>query len=179
MANYIDNSLLAMQKSLRDVVLPAVTADDPLAREQLSLAIEYLGFLRQRLDFLAPRLRYELDHYSGLARRLIRIIGEREDTKALHAALERAALPEGGVAESMELMRAAVDDLSRTIDSTVETYCQTDSPLRPAVEKAVLDAANVWVDLELSWYAPLSVAASAAQPRPLGDFLGGIAVASR
>lgn len=173
MADYIDNSLLAMQKSLRDVILPAVDANDPLAREQLGLAIDYLGFLRQRLDFVVPRLWFEIDHYSELARTLIGLEGAQEHAARLRATLDRVSSTKARHRQTPASLREQADALIRDIDRLVEACCRAGSANLSAIEKAVVAASDVWVDLELSWYAPIGVAATAVPPQPLAFFLGG------
>src|SRR5215211_3836511 len=65
--DHSDNALRAAIKALEEVVAPAVDPADPLAAEQLTLVIDSLRFLRERLDQLHDRARFELRHHLALA----------------------------------------------------------------------------------------------------------------
>lgn len=59
-----------------DVVQPALDPADPLAAEQLRLAISYLEFVRTRLDYMPSRRRFELRDNLALAQALLSIAGD-------------------------------------------------------------------------------------------------------
>ncbi|MGO4836287.1 hypothetical protein AB4144_28995, partial [Rhizobiaceae sp. 2RAB30] len=68
-----DVGLKSVVKALTDTIAGAIDPTDHLAREQLRLAASYIDFVRQRLDFIHARERYDLKHYASLARRLLTI----------------------------------------------------------------------------------------------------------
>ena len=157
-----------MEKSLRDVVLPALDPNDPLAQEQLNLAIDYLAFLRVRLDHMLPRLRFELAHYRQMARSVVAASGALPVAAPLLLLCERSELLSADIDASAEDYRATIDALSQTIDEVV-AVCATET-CRGAVERAVLETTDHWIDLELSWYSPIAVDPDAEGVRPLADF---------
>ena len=55
MSDVTDNGLRAAVKALTDVVAPSIDPSDPLAKEQLRLVVDYLQFVRSRLDFQIGR----------------------------------------------------------------------------------------------------------------------------
>ena len=64
----IDVQLAAIAKSLADNVMPAVDPSNPMAVEQLHLALATLGILRQRLPDLHAFLRRDLADNIALAK---------------------------------------------------------------------------------------------------------------
>ncbi len=60
MTDVTTNALKGLIKTLGDVVVPSIPADDPLAGQELKMAIRYLVFLRERVDHLHARARFEL-----------------------------------------------------------------------------------------------------------------------
>ena len=66
MADVTTNALRGLVKTLNDVVVPSIPADDPLALQELKMVVRYLNFARERVDHLYARARYELTFYSGL-----------------------------------------------------------------------------------------------------------------
>src|SRR5262249_9188499 len=60
MADVTTNALRGIIKTLSDVVVPAIPADDPLAQQELKMVVRYLSFARERIDHLYARARYEL-----------------------------------------------------------------------------------------------------------------------
>lgn len=91
----IDLRLANTLKALTEVVLPALPADAPLAREQAQLAIAHLGVVaRQWKDALAFE-RESLDAACRLARdlagRITDAVADAAHVAALTAQLERAA----------------------------------------------------------------------------------------
>src|SRR5258708_2289648 len=73
MADHTENSLRAVVKALTDVVGPAIDKGDPLANEQLRLVVDYIEFLRGRLDFLYDRERFELRDHLTMASALAKL----------------------------------------------------------------------------------------------------------
>jgi hypothetical protein len=77
--------LRGLVKTLNDVVVPAIPADDPLALQELKMVVRYLGFARERVDHLYARARYELTFYSDLAARLAELLGKSHAGQAKDA----------------------------------------------------------------------------------------------
>ena len=66
----IDVQLAAIAKSLADNVLPAIDASNPMAIEQMHLALATLWIVRQRLPDLHAYLRRDLADNIALARQI-------------------------------------------------------------------------------------------------------------
>ena len=60
MANHADNDFRAAAKALMDVVAPAIDPQNPLARQQLKLVVDWLDFYRSRRPYNQDRERLEL-----------------------------------------------------------------------------------------------------------------------
>jgi len=86
----IDTALRGISKSLRDAVLPAVDPADPLAQDQLGLAVRYVDFLRDRIDLLHGRERAELRYQAGIAAILLELAPEASAARRLAALAEAA-----------------------------------------------------------------------------------------
>ena len=65
-----DTGLAAVLKALNDIA-PALDPADYLAQEQLRLSVDYIAFLRRRLDLLHGRERFDLSHQVALAEILL------------------------------------------------------------------------------------------------------------
>ena len=89
--DHTDAALRAVVKTLRDVVAPALDPADPLAHEQLRLAVDYLEFLRGRFEWLHGRERFDLTHHLDMARAMCRIGGpvSARVATALAASIDR------------------------------------------------------------------------------------------
>jgi hypothetical protein len=173
MANYIDNGLLAVEKSLRDVVMLAVDPHDPLAREQLDLAIDYLAFLRHRVDYVVQRLRFELDHYRKMAGAVLGSLGDNPASRLLERLLAQIASVGYDPDEPVAVLRETVEVLAAAIDETVAMIADANPALRSAVERSILSATDRWIDLELSWYGPIAVDPDDPNVLPLDHFFPG------
>src|SRR4029450_540656 len=78
MADVTTNALRGLVKTLNDVVVPAIPADDPLALQELKMVLRYLSFARERVDHLYARARYELTFYSDLIAQLAELVGKAD-----------------------------------------------------------------------------------------------------
>lgn len=155
MANHMDNGLGSVIKSLRDVVVPSVNPADPIAREQLGLAIDFLEFLRARMDLAVPQLEYELDQNAQLARSVLAIV----DAKLGHelALAVRAGEAANRAPCSADDLRRASKEIAEALDALVRKLGPETSELRTRVERAVIAGSAELIAFERSWYEPLAV----------------------
>lgn len=154
MANHLDNGLGAVIKSLRDVVVPSVSPTDPIAKEQLGLAIDFLEFLRARMDLVIPQLEYELEQNFRLAQAVLANVDEdlgRGVTQAVKEARQDQAI------HSSEALRRGSQKIAEAVDALVRRLSAANAELRSRVEMAVLEASTPLLAFERSWYEPLSV----------------------
>src|SRR5690606_21635601 len=66
MADHTRNALAAAARAMRDVIIPAVDPEHPLALEQAKIVARLLDFVEQRIDHVHERARCELLHYRTL-----------------------------------------------------------------------------------------------------------------
>lgn len=171
MADVTTNALRGLVKTLSDVVVPAIPADDPLALQELKMVVRYLSFARERVDHLYARARYELTFYSDLVAQLAELLGKShaERAKALTDLRNRAAalLAQPG---------AAIDDLRNLtleITSGISTLLEdvTDAAIVAKLERAVVLKSAEITAFDRSWYAPLKLERFPEQVRPLSSFI--------
>ncbi len=172
MPDATDRALQAAVKALAEVVSPAVDAADPLAVDQLRLAVSWLQFhglrraderrlawatLRQRLaqgrDVLAL-----LDAAAppGLAARCA----------SAELLLERTDLPASA-------WRDAAVALDTCVGEAVDTLAGGPAPLRDALGACVLEHAHDSLLLQRAWFAPLGFEARPDVVPPLATLLEG------
>ena len=171
MADVTTNALRGLVKTLNDVVVPAIPADDPLALQELKMVVRYLNFARERVDHLYARARYELTFYSDLVAQLAELLGKSygEDAKNLTDLRNRAAalLAQPG---------AAIDDLRNlNLEITSRISAVLGEVSEPAIlaklERTVVLASAEITAFDRSWYAPLKLERFPEQVRPLSSFV--------
>jgi hypothetical protein len=171
MSDNTTNSLRGLVKTLNDVVVPAIPADDPLALQELKMVLRYLGFCRERVDHLYARARFELNFYAGLAAEC----GALLDTTAPARSRELAALNEraqallrepGAVIGALrELAQEAMTRLSRLLGEV------GDAQALAKVERAIVLGSEELTAFDRSWYLPLKLERFPGEVRPLSAFI--------
>ena len=167
MADVTTNALRGLVKTLNDVVVPAIPADDPLALQELKMVVRYLNFARERVDHLYARARYELTFYSDLIAQLAEPLGK---FYASHAHLRNRAVallaqPGAGIED--------LRNLNLEITSTISTILGevSDAAILARLERAVVLASAEITAFDRSWYAPLKLERFPEQVRPLSSFI--------
>ena len=127
----IDVQLAAIAKSLTDNVLPAIDPANPMAVEQMHLALATLGLVRQRLPDLHAWLRRDLADNLALAR----TIGA--DEAAIAESDRTLALPE----RSPQQIEAQVRALKEAIAARIDVVRGTDAAR--SVAEAVIAAQEI------------------------------------
>ena len=169
-----ENDLRAAIKSLSDIVAPAIDPKDALANEQLRLVIDYLRFLRERIDLLGHRDRLELRHQVDAARALLALNVADADTAAAlgeatqagAAELARADSAPGGCKRAAAAVAAAIRDGIRRSQ-------QWPQAARARWESCVIETSRERIAFEQSWYLPLGFEPSPAEVRPVREFFPG------
>jgi hypothetical protein len=160
-------------RALSDVVAPAVDPQSAQAGDQLRLAIDYLGFLVQRLDHLHARNRWELRHHLRMATALQPIVhprGAKETAELTASAAHADHLLSAGSA-STEALRAATARLAAAVSDLVGESADFDAATRSQVEQRVLRASQERIAFERAWYLPLGLDPDSHETRPLAEFL--------
>ncbi len=154
----IDVQLAAVAKALADNVMPAVDPGNPMAAEQLHLALATLGIIRQRLPDLHAYLRRDLAEAIALARRIGAAL---DDSQAVLASPE----------SSPQRIEAQVRTLKEAITARIDAARGT--PDEPSVAAAVLDAADPAILRWRSWASGMGFEPDPAAIPPLGELLQG------
>lgn len=152
-----DVGLKSVVKALTDTIAGAIDPADHLAREQLRLAASYVDFVRQRLDFIHARERYDLKHYASLARQLLSIDlpGNMVTVRDLQSNLEAAETLLADPDTHTGRMRAAAMELAHAVSRVVQEAHETPAEHAPAIDRAVLAASQEKLEMERIWYQPV------------------------
>jgi hypothetical protein len=155
MSDHTENTLRAASKALSDVIGPALDPNDPLAAEQLRLVIEYLDFVRDRLDRLYERERFELKQALQTAKDIAATGGPERHQSQLQniqdvgfRALDTVGLPPNKLREATAAVNAVIREIVREVSAS------GDSTLRDEVYLAVINSEADKVTFERAWYLP-------------------------
>ncbi|MGE4242065.1 hypothetical protein [Ramlibacter sp.] len=170
MTDVTTNALRGIVKTLDDVVLPAIPADDPLAIQELKMVSRYLAFSRQRVEHLYARARYELEFYAGVA---------SECAEALGKAAPQLADLEAGVAAARDLLAkpgAAIGALRVQTQRLMTRLSRLlleveDADALARVERIVVRRSAEITAFDRSWYLPLKLERFPGDVRPLASFI--------
>jgi hypothetical protein len=157
-------------KALSDTIAPAVDKSDPLAAEQVKLAIGYIEFVRKRLDHLHGRERFDLKHYITLGEGFLQD-GLSGDTAAglTDVLLPAKALVDDPTAGTADL-RAAALELGHRVAGVVQAAPDLDSSLAARIRSRVLTASEEKILFERHWYAPMGFDPTPPDEAGLTDF---------
>jgi hypothetical protein len=175
MADVTENSLRAVVKALTDVIGPALDKSDPLANEQLRLVVDYLEFVRSRLDYLYDRDRFELCHDLAMARSLKDLDPpcSAATADALQTAIESGAEAYACAGTPMPALKMAAARLAAVVRVLVREASAFDEGKRGQIERRVLDASEEQIAFERCWYMPLGFDPSPGEVLTMAAALGG------
>ena len=154
MADHTENVLHAAAQSLRDVVAPALDDTNPLAKEQLQLVADWLDFLRERLPVAFDRQRCELEQNLTLGETLLPKCPSDNDD--LPRAIEQGREVLARCSVRAHELRDANDDLTDSISGAVKRVRLADAQTARDIEVAVLESTRSFLELQRSWFLPLS-----------------------
>jgi hypothetical protein len=140
----MDNALGASIRALEEVVAPALDPADPLAAEQLVLVIDNLKFLRERLDFLHDRERFDLHHHLKLAHAVSEDVALDDEIEAAAALLSNAA------ARTPELRNGAAA-LAAALRTAVR---EADEETRSRIERTIVAGSRERIEADRAWHLP-------------------------
>jgi hypothetical protein len=152
----VETRLQVMQRSLREVILPALPPEHTLAREQAGMMIGYIDLILDQHDRQLHLDLAELRDYTRLAQELDAMAEARalasEARAASRAALSESApfvdvrLPTAAALHDMlRALKAAADDLARTLLE------QADADTKDAVGKLVFAHSARQLMRERAW----------------------------
>jgi len=146
--DHSDNALRAAIKALSEVVAPAVDPTDSQAGQQLRLVIDSLDFLRQRLEYLHDRERFDVRHHLALARAVV----EDADADGLRDAISSAErVSRRPEARTVEL-RAATAALAAELRNVVRDVADADPAVRSRVERRILEGTRERIEADRAWH---------------------------
>jgi hypothetical protein len=151
------NTLGAAVKSLTDAVAPAVDPTDPLARQQLGLVIDYLGFLTSRLPYLHTRAWVELSAARELARSVAPDVAEVDPDIAeeLSSTLKRTTVLLDDASSTNTALEKATAELQALLRNAVRASGTASKEVRRRIASAVIADSEASDELYRSWYVPL------------------------
>ena len=166
------NGLGAAMKSLQDIVAPAIAKDDPLAIEQLRLVIDYLEFVRSRVDYLYHREQFELRHYVGMARALS-VVAAEVDPELATAIAESVVAAEAcaGRTASTDEIRDATAALAAGIRLLVRAAADAEAGTRKEIETTIVASSVERTAVERAWYLKQGFDQKAAEVSELAPLL--------
>ncbi|MCB1477239.1 MAG: hypothetical protein H6883_08505 [Rhodobiaceae bacterium] len=150
-----DVGLKAVAKALTDVIGPSIDPKDPLAKEQLKLAVDYIEFVRARYDDIHARERFDLKHYSRMADAIGKSGLPSSEASRLAGARDEAARTLADVEATTPQVRTAAMELAAVVADVVQKAPSFGSEVRHKIEIAVLDATDERVAMERAWYLPM------------------------
>ena len=170
MADVTTNALRGIVKTLSDVVVPAIPADDPLALQELKMVVRYLNFCRERIDHLYARARYELGFYAGLAAKCAALLAQADTPRSRELAgliaqaellLAQPGAPIGALREQHQEIMTRLSTLLGEVK---------DADTLADLERIVVIGSAEITAFDRSWYAPLELERFPDQLRPLASF---------
>jgi hypothetical protein len=173
MTDVTENGLRAAVKALTDIVAPAINHTDPLAIEQLRLVVDYLEFVRRRLDYLHDRDRFELDHNLAMARALdtLGAPGSGATMALLKSAIQDGAHAQAFPAASSPALKSAAAALAAAVRELIRESAAFDAQIRLGIERCVLDATDERITFDRAWYLPLGFDPAGGEVPALADLL--------
>lgn len=142
--DHSDNALRAAIKALEEVVAPALDPADPQAAEQLVLVVDALKFLRERLDHLHDRARFDLRHHLALAHSIAEDVALDEEIEAA------TALYHCSDARTPELRQGAAA-LAAALRKVVR---DADEDIRPRIERRIVAGERARIEADRAWHLP-------------------------
>jgi len=161
----------SMLQTLADIVIPAIDADNALAREQAQLVIAHLAMIKSQLPFADRFDREELESAVALAEQMLELAKGGEVTRAAAETLRQSlasANPDDPLTrcEANRTVNAASEDLVRAvrIDGEGEAASQ--------IAKIVFDDANRKVMRDRIWFQDSGFDAERASLPGLNSLFG-------
>ena len=154
--DHADNTLGAAIKALEEVIAPAVDPADPLAAEQLALVVHSLKFLRDRLDHLHDRARFDARHHLALAHSVADDAAAcaPEGARALAQAVESATAVTGSTDARTPELRTAAADLAAALRTVVREAAEADDDLRRRIERRIVEGTRERIEADRAWHLP-------------------------
>lgn len=174
MMDHTENTLRAAQKALTDVVGPSLDPQDPLAAEQLRLVVEYLDFVRTRLDDINDRVRADLLQAITIGRRCHRKLVDAELTRGLGDALEEGEAVVSQIAAHPQSMKEAALAIHEALTALIRSLGTADPERSREVQRIIVIGYKPMLDFERAWFLPFGFDPEPANALTTGEALAGL-----
>lgn len=154
MMDHTENTLRAVQKALTDVVGPSLDPKDPLAAEQLRLVVEYIDFVRNRLDDINNRVRADLLQAITIGGRIHKKLDSEDLTNQLESALSHGESIVNQIAAHPQTMREAATGIQEELTALIRTLGTDDPERYKDVQKIIITGYKPMLDFERAWFLP-------------------------
>ncbi|WKN60782.1 hypothetical protein HJ581_0044785 [Rhodococcus opacus] len=145
----------ATRTSLNTVVMSAVDKSDPMAVEQIQLAVANLDFVCSRLDTNHARVRFTLAETERMSAAVAERLSKHGADQYRLPELCRVALTELQRADSsVQAMRAANAELTARLRVLIRDYRERDDQIASDIRDVVVDRSESLVRSERAWFAP-------------------------
>lgn len=141
----LDTRLRSIAKAIEQVLLPALPAQEKLAREQAEIAVGHLRVLETQWPFVTQMAHRELQLAIGLAETVLAHLPVGSGAN-LQTALEKSRTADTADFASVEQATAAVGD-------AIEAILKSGITLDNEVSAAILSHARAQSKLERVWFA--------------------------
>lgn len=156
MADHSLNALRAAARAMEEVVLPAIDAQHPLAREQAGLVLRFLHLFEQRLDHAYQRNRFDLARACELGEALL--APPFDISPAISSALCAAVNTGQELLWTPSARPSALQAVSTEIGQLATALIRTLASVKPEisgqVERLVLEKSGAWLDMQRAWFLP-------------------------
>lgn len=172
MMDHTENTLRAAQKALTDVVGPVLDPMDPQAAEQLRLVVEYLDFVRGRLDDINDRVRADLLQAITIGRRCHRQLADAERTRGLGEVLGQGESVVSQVAAHPQAMKDAAMAIHEEITDLIRSLGADDPERGRDIQRIIVTGYKPMLDFERAWFLPFGFDPEPAKALTTGEALG-------
>lgn len=151
--------LQSMIKSMTDVVLPAIDAENQMAQEQAQLIVGMMHLMAARLPMQFHYDLDELQRYLDLSQKILVLAEGGESTSdemaALQTLTEHGTKVVAGAQASPSDLELAVTNLRNQISSLVNALWQDgEQSSRSEVGRLIVEVSKAQIMRERSWFAP-------------------------
>lgn len=176
MPNTVANMLNAARRSMEEMILPALEAANPLAREQAQLVIQALGFIERQLPYLHAKDRAEMLGYAAIAREVLAIDlsgADQAAAGALKQALEAAERLEADENPPSRNLQQTVTQLTDALGALTRSLGGLPAQNKMRVRKAIVLGSERVLDIHRAFFLPTGFDKAAAALPPLATLLHG------
>ncbi len=168
----VDDRLDSVMRGLKDVVIPALPANESLALEQAHLIFGHISLLRDQVDLMLAVERAEADELRALGHLLVEAADGGARTLSTAATL-RGLLEESAGRFSPRVVRQSIADISHGIEALIAAGGVDGSDAFVATsDAAVLDAGLYAAERDRSWFSATGFERADVDLRPIARFIG-------